>query len=267
MKSSIKSFCILNSAFCILFFVAACAPRRISLPSDPGTPFPDFAAVHAQVSAVCRSAKTMTAELALSGRAGPDRLRGRVHAGFARPDSMRLEGVAPFGPPAFILVSRDRTATLVLPRESSVLRGQQADEILGALVGVALGPADVFAIVTGCVVPSPMPTGGRLHANGWASIALDGGAELYLQRAANWEVRAAKRNGWQLEYPEWRGQFPPTVRLISDAQTVNVDVRAAIDQIQANTDLDANTFNVDVPADARTVTIEQLRDAGPLRSQ
>jgi outer membrane biogenesis lipoprotein LolB len=266
MRRSIKAFCILPSAFCIAL-VSACAPRRVSLPSDPGTPFPDFTAVHAQVSAACRGAKTLTAALALSGRAGPDRLRGRVHAGFAQPDSMRLEGVAPFGPPAFILVARDRAATLLLPRESGVLRGQQADEILGALVGVALAPADVFAIVTGCVVPSPMPTGGRLHAGGWASIALAGGAELYLQRAARWEVRAARRNGWQIEYPEWHGQFPPTVRLISDAQTVNVDVRAAVDQIQANTDLDADAFNVDVPADAKTVTIEQLRDAGPLRGQ
>ena len=48
---------------------------------------------------------------------------------------------------------------------------------------------------------------------------------------------------------------------------MNVDVRAAIDQIQANTALDADAFNVDVPADAKTVTIEQLREAGPLRGQ
>ena len=266
MRSSIKSFCILHFAFCI-FLVSACAPRRISLPSDPGSPFPDFAAVHAQVSAACRGVRTLEALLALTGRAGPDRLRGRVRAAFARPDSMRLEGVAPFGPPAFILVARDRAATLLLPRESSVLRGQQADEILGALVGVALGPADVLAIVTGCVVPSPMPTAGRLHERGWASITLAGGAELYLQRAATWEIRAAKRNGWQLEYPGWHAQFPPVVRLISNGQTVNVDVQAAIDQTQANTDLDASAFSIDVPSDAKTVTIEQLREAGPLRSQ
>jgi outer membrane biogenesis lipoprotein LolB len=265
MRSPIKSFCILHFA-CGFLVLASCAPRRLSLPSDPGTPFPDFAAAHAQVSAACRGLRTFEAELALSGRAGPDRLRGRVHAGFAQPDSMRLEAVAPFGPPFFILVARDRAATLLLPRESRVLRGQ-ADEILGALVGVALGPADVLAIVTGCVVPSPKATGGRLHANGWASIALAGGAELYLQRATAWEVRAAKRNGWQLEYLDWHGQYPPVVRLISDGQTVNVDMRAAIDQIQANTGLDAAAFSIDVPSDAKTVTLDQLREAGPLRGQ
>src|SRR5512138_3465167 len=132
MKSPIRSFCICL-ALCITF-LTACAPRRLALPTDTGAPFPDFADVHAQLSTACRGVRTMTAELGLSGRAGSDRLRGRVHAGFARPDSMRLEGVAPFGPPAFILAARDRTATLLLPRESSVLRDQQADAILGALV-------------------------------------------------------------------------------------------------------------------------------------
>jgi outer membrane biogenesis lipoprotein LolB len=258
--------CLLSFACCV-GVVQACGPRRVTLPTDAGTPFPDFAQVHQMLSAACRGVRTLTAELALAGRAGPDRLRGRVQAGFTRPSAMRLEGVAPFGPPAFILVARERTATLVLPRESGVLRGAQADEILGALVGVALGPADVLAILTGCVVPDPKPAAGRLHQGGWASISLMDGAELFLRRpAATWQIRAARRNGWQIEYPDWNGQFPPVVRLISDAQAVAVDVTASLSQIQANTDLDAAALTaVDIPSDARPVTLEQLRAAGPLR--
>src|SRR5262245_38521196 len=154
-----KFFCVLGVAFC-LSLISACAPRRITLPTDSGAPFPDFATVHARLSTACRNVRTLSAELSLAGRAGPDRLRGRVHAGFVRPDAMRLEGVAPFGPPAFILASRDRMGTLLLPREPAVLRGQPPEQILGALVGVMLAPADVLAIITGCVVPSPMPTSG-----------------------------------------------------------------------------------------------------------
>jgi outer membrane lipoprotein-sorting protein len=266
MRLPFKSFCILHFAFCITL-LSACAPRRLALPTDTGAPFPDFANVHAQLSSACRGVRTMTAELGLSGRAGSDRLRGRVHAGFARPDAMRLEGVAPFGPPAFILAARDRTATLLLPRESSVLRGQQADAILGALVGVALGPADVLAILTGCVVPSPAPESGRLHDHNWASIALTGGGELYLQRGTTWTIRAARRNGWQLEYPAWQGQFPSSVRMISQTHAVNVDLTATLSQIETNTDLEATAFTVDVPSDASPVTLEQLREAGPLRGQ
>jgi outer membrane biogenesis lipoprotein LolB len=261
------AFCILHSAFCITV-LSGCSPRRVALPTDSGSPFPDFASVHAQLSAACRGIRTLTAELSLAGHAGAERLRGRVHAGFVRPDSMRLEGVAPFGPPAFILASRDRVATLLLPREPAVLRGQPPEQILGALVGVTLAPADVLAIITGCVVSSPMPTAGRLHAKGWASIAIGGDAELFLRRTSDWEIRAARRNGWQIEYADWHGQqFPPAVRLISNTPAVNVDLTATITQVRVNTDLDASAFPVDVPPDARAITLEQLRDAGPLRGQ
>ena len=52
-------------------------------------------------------------------------MRGRAIAGFDLPGSLRLEGVAPFGPPAFILAGRDEAATLLLPRENRVLREEK----------------------------------------------------------------------------------------------------------------------------------------------
>src|SRR6476646_11200910 len=110
-----------------------------------------------QLSAACAGVRTLTAEIALSGRAGRQKLRGRVIAGFARPASMRLEGVAPFGPPGFILVSRGGDATLLLPREERVVTGASPEDVLGALTGVALAPADLHAVLTGCVLPDPTP--------------------------------------------------------------------------------------------------------------
>lgn len=245
--------------------VAACAPKRIALPVDPGAPFPDFNQVHTQVSAACTAVRTLTAQLGLAGRAGAQRLRGRVVAGFARPDSMRLEGVAPFGPPAFILVASGNTATLVLPRDNRVLRGTRAEEILGALTGVALAPADLQAVLGGCVIPMPRAVAGRLHQNGWASIDLDGGATLYLQRQGNtWQLRAAKRAGWQIEYPVWQGMFPQVVRLRSDAQTGAVDLSTTISQLETNVDLDASAFMVNVPPGTTEITLDELRKTGPL---
>lgn len=246
--------------------VSGCA-ARLTLPSDPGTALPDFAQVHAQVSESCRGVRTLTAELALSGRAGDDRLRGRVHAGFERPASMRLEGVAPFGPPAFILAARDGMAVLLLPRDSRVLRGARPDEVLGALTGIALSPADLMAILTGCVLAAPEPVEGRMHANGWASIDLKGGATLYLRRVGTaWQPRAAKRSGWQIEYPLWQSQFPQTVSLRSD-QAPLVDLSATVTQLEANTEIDRQAFAVDVPASASDLSLEELREAGPLRGQ
>src|SRR4051812_41876835 len=157
-------FRLVHFACCIA--LSGCAAKRIALPADSGAPLPDFAAVHAELSRTCSGIRTLTAELSLSGRAGDQKLRGRVVAGFERPASMRLEGVAPFGPPAFILVARGADATLLLPRDQRVVRGTSPEEILGALTGVSLAPADLQAMLTGCVVPMPRATAGRLHGNG-----------------------------------------------------------------------------------------------------
>ena len=176
---------------------------------------------------------------------------------------MRLEGVAPFGAPAFILAARGNTATLVLPRDRHVLRGASAEEILGALTGVALAPADLQAVLAGCVTPAPRAVGGRLHQNGWASIDLDGGATLYLQRqGAAWQMRAARRAGWQIEYPAWQGMFPQAVRLRSDAGPV--DLTATLSQLETNVDVDADAFTVNVPPGTTEITLDELRAAGPL---
>jgi hypothetical protein len=212
--------------------------------------------------------KTLTAELALAGRAGSQRLRGRVVAGFERPASMRLEGVAPFGPPAFILAVRGTTAILLLPRDARVVRDEPAQEILGALTGVTLAPADLQAILTGCVTADPKPTAGRTHQDGWASIELEGGARVFLRmQNGAWQVRAASRDGWQIEYPAWQGQFPQSVALRSDRPGATVDLTATLSQIESNVDIDAKAFTVDVPAGAQQLTLDELRNAGPLRGE
>lgn len=248
--------------------MSACAAQRVTLPSDAGVPFNDFAQVHEKLTEACRGVRTLTTELSLSGRAGDERLRGRVVAGFERPDSMRLEGVAPFGPPAFILAARGNMAILLLPRDDRVLKGERAEEILGALTGVTLAPADLQAILTGCVTASPKPLSGRMHDNGWASIELEGGARVFLQmQNSGWQLRAARLEGWQLEYPAWQGRFPQTVRLQSDRPGANVDLAATLSQIESNVDLDMEAFTVRVPDTAQSLTLDELRAAGPLRGQ
>lgn len=249
------------------FVISACARPHLVLPADAGVPLPDFTTIHTQISAACSGVRTLTAEIGMSGRAGRQKLRGRVVAGFARPASMRLEGVAPFGPPAFILVARAMEATLLLPRdEPRVLRGARPEDILGALTGVNLAPADLQAILTGCVVPAPRATDARRHTNGWASVELSGGATLYLQPAGQsmWTLRAAKRDGWQIEYPSWSGNFPQQVRLQSTKPNVNVDLTASLSQIETNKDLEDAAFGVNVPPDADPITLDELRTAGPL---
>jgi outer membrane lipoprotein-sorting protein len=252
-------------AVLVLPFVAGCAPKILALPMPGGTPVPNAAELHADATRGCAAVRTVTAELALSGRAGGRRISGRAVVGFEAPDAMRLEGLAPIGQPAFILVSRANDATLLLPRDDRVLKGADPGAILGALTGVALAPADLKAILTGCVVPAAKVASGS-EQDGWVILALDGGATLYLRRVRDnaVELRAARRDNWQIEYAEWQNGLPRFVRIISTAAPA-VDMRAQLSQLEMNVDLEDTAFTVDVPRGAQPITLEELRDAGPLR--
>ena len=188
----------------ILLLVAgagACAPRLLQLPSGDGEAFPGYQLAFDEASRGCRDVRSLSAELAISGRAGGERLRGRVLAGIARPGRLRLEAVAPFGPPVFILAASGTSATLLLPRDNRVLTGEPASAVLGALVGLELGPDDLLAILTGCVVVSPEPSAGRRYPGGWARVDLADGAVAYLgQDGERWRIRAGARAGLAIEY-------------------------------------------------------------------
>jgi outer membrane biogenesis lipoprotein LolB len=240
------------------------------LPSDPGSPFPEYATVHDDVSMRCRGVRTLTAELSLSGRANGERLRGTLIAGFRKPDAMRLElRAGPLGTLIFVLAANADGATLLLPRDNQVARGPKAEDILGALTGITLSPDDLLAILTGCVVPEPQATGGRVHTNGWASIELGGRATLYLQRSGSrWRLRAARRGDWQVDYVDWPegASFPARVEMVATTP-VPVELRASLAQTESNVDLPDSAFTVRVPADAEEISLDDIRRAGPLRDQ
>jgi hypothetical protein len=246
--------------------LGACAPRPLKLPEGPGAPFDGFAAAYAEASRACAGVRTLTAELALSGRAGRTKLRGRVLAGFERPDRARLEGVAPFGAPVFIFVARGGRATLLLPRDGRVLRDAPPASIVEALTGVPLGPADLAAALSGCGLPPAQPVGGRRFSDGWGSVDLERGATVYLrQQGAGWIIAAASGRGYTVEYSERAGDRPARVRVrTSETAAVPADLSVALSQVDINVDLDAAAFEVDVPADAQPITLAELREAGPL---
>ena len=94
-----------TSAFCLLpFAFSACARTAFVLPSGAGTPAPEARTAWDQASATCRNARTLTAELQLSGRAGASgKINGRALAGLTSTGQIRLEVPAPFGRPVFVL--------------------------------------------------------------------------------------------------------------------------------------------------------------------
>jgi hypothetical protein len=248
---------------------AGCAARAFVPPTGPSAPFPDYEQVFAQATVGCRGVRSFTAELSLSGRSGAARLRGRVLSGFASPASLRLEGVAPFGAPVFILAARPEESVLLLPREDRVIRGPSPAQILDALVGIDLGPDDLRSILIGCVAPEPKPLAGA-QVGRWLVVDLGEQVKAYLRAGrAVPMIEAAQIGPFLVEYNRRASDFPERVRLRSAAGPggPETDITVRISQLETNVTLGSEAFRVVIPASATPMTIDELRRAGPLGGQ
>ena len=245
----------------IAILVAACGPPpRPVLPSGSGAPFPGFAAAYDQATAECRSVNAITAELALSGRAGGAKLRGRINAGLAAPEDIVLEGLAPFGKPAFVLSGRGGQATLWLPRDDRVLRGAPPAAIVEALAGVALAPPELRAAIAGCGFGVTAATGGRTFNDDWTAVDTTAGT-VYLRRIdGRWRVAAAVRNALTIQYGDFFDGRATTVYV----RTPVADLTLRLSQVETNAPIDPRAFDLQIPPNAQPLSLEELRRAGPL---
>jgi hypothetical protein len=209
--------------------------------------------------------------MALSGRAGSTKLRGRVDVGFQAPARARLEGIAPFGKPAFILVADGGSGTLVLPREDRVLADAPPDRIVEALAGVPLGADTLRTIVSGCAFGAPgvagAPGDARRFANGWVA-ASSGDDAVYLRPSgSSWQLAAATRAALTVMYDDYSAGRPMTVHIRAAAgDRTSADLTLRLSAVDVNTTLDPRTFDIgpDLPSKPIPLTLEELRRSGPL---
>jgi hypothetical protein len=212
----------------------------------------------------------MSAEVAASGSIGGQGLRGRLLVGIKSPASARIEAVAPFGQPVFILVARDAEATLLLPRDERVVEHASPDAVLEAVTGVPVDASSLRAVLTGCAT-APEAERGRALGDDWRVVP-DGAAEIYLHRdspSAPWHVQAAVHAAspgsggpWRAEYREFQDGLPRAIRLVSN-DPGRFDLRLALSQVDLNPTLGSDVFHVDVPRTAQPMTVEELRHARP----
>ena len=239
---------------------AGCAPKvRLALPDGSGTAVVDLPAVVTAARASCRAPQALSADLRLSGRIDGSRVRGTLQVGVAA-DAMRLEGVAPFGAPVFVLAARPDRAVLLLPREDAVARAASADQLLDAVVGVALGAADLRAIVSGCGLAAWTADGASTFRGGWTRVDAGPGRRLWL-RAAGGDaavILAAEDGEWRVEYRRTGTGWPTAIRLIDTAGR-GTDAVFGVDAPEALDALPEGALDVDVPATAREVTLADLR--------
>jgi hypothetical protein len=233
----------------------------VALPGGAGTPAPDFAQTYAQARAACDSVRVLQAELGLSGRAAGQRVRGRVLAGLV-PGALRLEGVAPFGAPVFILVADGARGTLLLSRERRVVLDAAPEEILNALVGIRLGPDDLRAMLAGCVRAAGEPAGARAYGADWLAVDLAAGGTVYLRRIGNaWRIVAGRYGGLEIDYPAFQGDRPSQVVL----RGTDLSLALTLGQVEVNGDLPRDQLvALTIPDGVAPLSLEQLRRSGPL---
>ena len=252
----------------LLVSATACAARTPPRPS--GTPGPDPTAVASfeKATALCRGFRSIEGELALSGRAAGERVRGRVLTGLESGGAVRLEGVAPFGAPFFILAGRAEKATLVLPREQRVLRDTAVSAVLERLTGLALGADDLRLILSGCLVDQAAPAEGRQWPGGWQAVTLAPERVAYIRtRQGVPLVVAADYGRWRVDYSGHQGGYPRVIRVRSAealAKADAIDITARVEQLQVNTAINPLAWAVDVPSDADPMTLDELRAIAPL---
>jgi hypothetical protein len=247
---------------------ASCAPPLLKLPSGPGALAADGRMAIDDATAACRRVSTITLEIAVSGSIGGHRTRGRLSAGLSRPDSARIEALAPIGQPVFFFVASGGEATLLLPRDSRVLEHGRPDAVLEAVAGVPLDAPALLAVITGCAV-APDAASVRALGETWR-MAADGSDEVYFNRegpSVPWRlvatVRRAPGAGWRAEYRNFQNGLPQSIRLVS-AVAGRFDLQLALSQVDVNMPLSADVFRVQIPASARPITLEELKQSGPL---
>jgi len=256
---------LLGSAALVLA-LAACAARVPPRPSGDVSPDPTAIQAFEAATRQCRGLRTLQAELSLSGQANGEKIRGRVHSGFEAAGALRLEGLAPFGPPAFILAGRDDTATLLM-RDGRVLQRTKVALVLERLTGLALGADDLRLMLSGCLSENPAPADGKRWASGWRAVTIGPERVAYLRQQQGADVIVAADYGpWAVDYSQHVNGWPREVR-VRRRESTTVDVTARIAELETNVAIDPRAFAVDVPADAVPMTLDELGSAAPLAPQ
>jgi outer membrane biogenesis lipoprotein LolB len=255
--------------FLLVLLLSACALKTPPRPVGNPTLDPTAAEAFATATAACKGFRSIEGELSLSGRAGGERVRGRILTGLEDGGLVRLEAVAPFGAPFFILAGRNERATLVLPREQRVLKDTTVRDVLERITGLALGAEDLRLILSGCLIDQAAPSDGRQWGGGWKAVTIGPDRIAYL-RVQNGQplLTAADYGPWHVDYSGHASGFPRVIRIRNSTAgnpgDQGIDITARIEQLEVNTQINPRAWDVEIPSNAEPMSLDELRSIAPL---
>ena len=153
---------------------------------------------------------------------------------------------------------------------ATVSRRRRPDDILDALIGVPVSPARLLAIVSGCVTTSDQVDHAVRHDGLLEVVTADG--TVYLTSAGSgWQPRAGRFGASPgagevlVDYGPFVSGLPRDIRITStSAGKAAVSLNLRVQAVQTNVDLDPALFRVTIPDGATTISLEELRQIGPL---
>ena len=203
------------------------------------------------------------------GQSGQDEAARPDAGGFRAPDAIRLEAVAPFGAPFFIVAGRRDRRRCCCRATSACSRDAAPQAMIDALAGLSVSPADLGAWLAGC--PAPAVRRGRgagvTDRTGRRSTG-EAARTAWVRRTDRWRLVRAMATDFSVEFADHIGTQPRRVR-IRRADASAVAPRStrgmAVSQVETNVELRRRRSRVKVPADAAPITLDELRASGPLR--
>jgi hypothetical protein len=137
----------------------------------------------------------------------------------------------------------------------------RADEILDAVIGLRIGPAELLQLATACLTPDAA----FADATGFGSrilVSLDRTRAL-LARDGRWRVVAGEAHGIRVSYRKYGGSWPLEWRATTPPDRMPITaltIRAADPDVQT-VERPAEFFAITIPASAVPMSLDELRAA------
>jgi hypothetical protein len=243
----------------------ACGHAMFAPPAGPGVPVANPEAAWTEATRGCGAARTYSAAMRVSGRAGEQRIWPLALDVAVAVDRSIYMGATVAGRSIFVLAGTAGQATLWLRREERSVTAPPAD-ILEAILGIPLPPERLVALFTGCVTTDQVVSAASQRGRVMTIDTTD--ARVHLERRdSGWQTRAGESEGFVVEFARESSSFPQKIWIRSAAgREPRVAIDVTVSDLEVNGAIPPRVFSPPAgAAAAQPMTIEELRAAGPLK--
>ena len=245
---------------------SACSRRPVA--TGPAVPVPNEEAGRLldDVESNQQSIVRYQAVLKVRGEGPEGRFSATELIVFERPDRVRVELLATFGPSRWIAVTDRGEITVLFPRSREYMRESAVEDVVSALLGIRLRPEEVMAILAGSGLPLGRANPARAERVGErVRVVLSGeppdSPDPRLDERVDIErgqVHEAVGSHYRVVYPtDWKqmGRTAPDRIEITNDQ---VEASLTVEDLDINVRLDPEAFVISLPAGATRLGVAEI---------